>query len=204
MLNLSALATELKASSALLLEIEKTLESNAVEPTLDLVKSIYLDYVKGKKGVTGSKGATTYLAHLAADQARNNSQPQLGLMQNLRTLEDQLVSQFDPATIALADRANARLVRNAVARTVASNLDEMPETRALLDQVGIFTSKVSADYSQDISPEDSMGILLGSVIDYQTQGGNPSFLLSASTENLLSPSPGESVEVDQEVDTAIA
>lgn len=199
MLNLNSLATELKVASALLLEIEKTLENNAIEPTLDIVKSVYLDYVKGKKGVTGAKGATAYLAHLAADHAREKSQPQMGLMQNLRTLEDQLVSQFDPATIALADRANARLVRNAVARTVASNLDEMPETRALLDQVGIFTSRVSADYRQDISPEDSMGMLLGSVVNYQVQGGKPSFLLSASTENLLSPSPDS-----KEVDTSIA
>lgn len=203
MLNLSTLATELKVSSALLLEIEKTLESNAVEPTLGIVKSVYLDYIKGKKGVTGAKGAMAYLAHLAANHAREKSQPQMGLMQNLRTLEDQLVSQFDPATIALADRANARLVRNAVARTVASNLDEMPETRALLDQVGIFTSKVSADYRQDISPEDSMGMLLGSVVNYQAQGGNPSFLLSASTENLLSPSP-DLTEEASETETAIA
>lgn len=202
MLNLTSLANQLKTSPVLLADIQETLVKHGTEATLEIIDHVFTTYVKGKKGVKGTDAAMSYLARVAADQARDKSQPQLGLMQNMQTLRGQLVEQFDPVTSEVADDVNVELIRRTVAKTVASNLDQMPKAKSLLNQLGGFTSQQSANFSQGFDAEQSMAMFLGATAAYQTEG-NPSFLLSASTMNLLTASP-ELVESTPEVETAIA
>jgi hypothetical protein len=200
MLNLTPLATSLKTSPFLLTEILETLAANGVEPTLENIEVVFLSYVKGKKGVKGSDAAMSYLAYLAAEKARGTAQPQLGLMDNMKTLERSLVSQFDPLTTKSADKVTAELIRNTVAKVAAGNIENMPESKALLNQLGNFTTNVSANFGEAISPDQSMELFLGATAKYQSKEASSSFLLKPSTTNLLTAST-ESVE---QVEEAIA
>lgn len=192
-MNFDEIAKRAKLHPTKLLIISETLASKGLNPTEEMLVSV-ANFVKERieKNIPGTLEETTiaWIAQQSVGQARQGNSTEIKITTATKAARQKIVASAQPLVADTIDEATSEVLAQIVSGFYGGQGLGMPKTRGLLDAIDKFGQEFSSQGSTDPLEESA---LMAQLKESFVTGGNPTFLLSGSSNTSTSSQPKEAI-----------
>lgn len=171
------LSQKLGISPAKLVIISETLAEHGIQPTeLDL--GSVAKFMKDRGNSNAKEMTTAWIAQQAGTQARQGNSTEIKITTAAKAAKQKIVASAQPLVSSTIDDATSEVLAQIASGFYGGQGLSLPKTQGLLNALDTFGQEFASQNSQ--APIDE-SVLMAQLKQSFVTGGNPAFLLSASS-----------------------